>query len=76
MAQVVTKGHMDSLCLGCHPCWSRGYGAMLVFEGHVSTRTMQIWVAYVALPQPGSVLMSMVPVNIEGCADAQGMGHH
>lgn len=49
---------------------------MMVFEGQVSTRAMQIWVAYAALLQPGPVLMSMVPVNMEGCVDAQGMGHH
>lgn len=49
---------------------------MLVFEGHVSTRAMQIWVACAALVQPGFVLTSMAPVNMEGCADPQGMGHH
>lgn len=55
VAQVATKGRMDSLCLGCHPCWSRESGAMLVFEGLVSTRAMQIWVACAALLQLGPV---------------------
>lgn len=47
-------------------------GAMMISKPGLQVRAMS---GYLVLQQPGSVLMSVAPDAIEGCADSSSLGH-